>query len=315
MHFSRPSVCLSLLCSSLVACEPKVQAAAGEQADFRGITGRLEHSALAEASGVAVSQRNPDVIWLLNDNGNAAVLFAAQRDGTHLAAIPVRGATNVDWEDLAAFDRNGESWLLIGDIGDNDSRHADRVLYALREPRLDSDAPQAEVAWTIRYRYPDGPRDAEAMAVDTDNDQVLILSKRTLPPEIYTLPLQPTSSMEPASAVLTARLATLPPPTPADLEESRSTDPDLFVWHWQPTAMDISPDGKRLAILTYRDAYVYTRAPAQTWQDAIAEKPYNSGEPIIAEAEAMCFVDDHNLLITAEGEHAAIQTLSIAASR
>lgn len=315
MQFFRSIVFLSLLCSCLTACEPKARTVAGEQAEFPGITGRLEHAALAEASGVAVSQRNPDVIWLINDNGNDAVLFAAARDGAHLAALPVRGATNVDWEDLASFELDGDAWLLIGDIGDNDSVHADRVLYAVREPDLTMDPPHAQVAWSIRYVYPDGPRDAEAMAVDIQNKKVLVLSKRSLPAELYTLPLRPVSGAKTSTAELVATLNTLPSPTEADLAESRRMDPDVFVWHWQPTAMDISADGRKVAILTYRDAYVYPRTSRDSWQDVFADEPRALGQRIVAEAEALCFLDDHHLLITAEGEHAAIQTLSITADR
>jgi hypothetical protein len=117
------------------------------------------------------------------------------------------------------------------------------------------------------------------------------------------------------TAKLAATLETLPPPTAADLEKSRTTDPDIFVWHWQPTAMDISADGAKIAILTYRDAYVYSRRGSESWQDVFSGTPRPLGEPIIAEAEAICFINEHQLLITAEGEHAAIQILSVTADR
>ena len=311
----QPKPSLLMLTGCIAACgapEPPTDAA---ETSLPAITGYLEQVALGEASGVAMSRRYPDVIWLINDNGNDAVLFAARRDGTHVAALPVEGATNVDWEDLASFELDGEPWLMIGDIGDNDSRHADRVLYALREPDLDAGAPRAQVAWTVRYRYPGGARDAEAMAVDADRGEVLVLSKRDLPPELYSLPLLPGANTEMLTAKLAATLETLPPPTAADLEKSRSTDPDIFVWHWQPTAMDISPDGTTMAILTYADTYVYSRAGQESWQDVFARMPYALGQRVIAEAEAMCFVDERQLLITAEGKHAAIQTLSITADR
>jgi hypothetical protein len=273
--------------------------------------GHLEQAALSEASGVALSHLDPGVLWLINDNGHDAVLFAARHDGTHIAALPVEGATNVDWEDLASFEMDGKAWLLIGDIGDNDSRHADRVLYVLREPDLNTVAPRAQVAWTIRYRYPDGPRDAEAIAVDAASGKALVLSKRSLPPKLYTLPLKPSPDRELVTAQPAATLATLPPPTAVDLEKSRTMDPDIFVWHWQPTAMDLSPDGRTLAILTYRNTWIYSRADSDSWQEVLARSPRALDQPIIPEAEAMCFIDEQQILITAEGKHAAIQTFSI----
>lgn len=309
----KPSLLMFTGC--MAACGAPDSTTDAAETGLPAITGYLEQAALGEASGVALSHRDDGLIWLINDNGNDAVLFAARRDGTHVAALPVAGATNIDWEDLASFELDGEPWLLIADIGDNDSRHADRVLYALQEPELNTDTPRAQVAWTVRYRYPGGARDAEAMAVDADRGEVLVLSKRSLPPELYSLPLRPVANTEMLTAKLAATLDTLPPPTDADLETSRRTDPDIFVWHWQPTAMDISPDGTEIAILTYRDAYVYSRTGRESWQDVFAGTPRPLGQPIIAEAEAMCFVSANQLLITAEGEHAAIQTLSIAADR
>lgn len=311
----RPKPILLILTVLLAACDAPGSATNSVDVKFPGITGYLEQAALGEASGVAMSRRNPDVIWLINDNGNDAILFAATRDGMHLAALPVEGATNVDWEDLASFELEGDAWLIIGDIGDNDSRHPDRVLYLLREPDLNADSPRAKVAWSIRYRYPGGPRDAEALAVDAANGEVLVLSKRSLPPELYVLPLRPAPDIETVTARLVATLDTLPPPTTADLENARTTDPDTFVWHWQPTAMDISPAGKTIAILTYADTYAYSRTGQEKWQDVVSRMPHSVGRPVIPEAEAMCFIDEQQLLITAEGAHAAIQTLSITVDR
>ena len=176
MQCSRQLIFLPILCCCLAACS---QDTAATGSDRPIIAGQLENPDLGEASGVAPSHRNPDVIWLINDNGNDAVLFAARRDGTNLASFPVDGATNVDWEDLASFELDGEAWLLIADIGDNDSVHEDRVLYAVPEPDLTMDLPYAKVAWSIRYVYPNGPRDAEAMAVDVHNETILVLSKRS----------------------------------------------------------------------------------------------------------------------------------------
>ena len=44
---------------------------------------------LAESSGLAISRRNPGVLWSHNDSGNAAVLFALDGSGT------VRGRVRV----------------------------------------------------------------------------------------------------------------------------------------------------------------------------------------------------------------------------
>jgi hypothetical protein len=47
------------------------------------------------------------------------------------------------------------------------------------------------VAWRVRFRFEDGPRDCEAMAVDPEQPRALLLSKRTEPPVLYELTLLP----------------------------------------------------------------------------------------------------------------------------
>ncbi len=62
--------------------------------------------------------------------------------------MPVPGAANVDWEDIAA--RGGT--LYAADIGDNTASRPEIAVY--------------RGATRIALRYPDGPRDAEALLVD-----------------------------------------------------------------------------------------------------------------------------------------------------
>ena len=45
--------------------------------------------------------------------------FLVELHGTTLGIVNVKGVTATDWEDMCAFELDGESWLLIGDIGDN----------------------------------------------------------------------------------------------------------------------------------------------------------------------------------------------------
>ena len=135
--------------------------------------GRVENDKINEASGLARSQRQPGVLWTMNDSGKPW-LYAIGLDGAHLGRVDLNDSDNRDWEDLASFMLDGDPYLLVADIGDNQARYKKRTLYIAKEPRVDDD--KTRVDWEIDFEYPNGPRDAESAAVDIENQRVLILS-------------------------------------------------------------------------------------------------------------------------------------------
>ena len=132
---------------------------------------QLGDARIDEASGIAVGIASPGVVYVQNDSGDSARFFALDaRTGRTLATFTVPGARNVDWEDIAvAPDDRGVASLWIGDIGDNDSVRKEVTIYRVDEPRVDMTAgfraatTGAPQVW--RLRYPDGPADAESLAV------------------------------------------------------------------------------------------------------------------------------------------------------
>ena len=78
---------------------------------------------ITEASGLAVSRDNAGVVWTHNDSGGAASLYALGRHGELRATLPLSGAVNVDWEDMAIGPgpAGAPDWLYAADIGDNDA--------------------------------------------------------------------------------------------------------------------------------------------------------------------------------------------------
>ena len=82
-------------------------------------TGVLANSALIEASGLAHSNKQDDLIWAINDGGSPATLYAVGHDGSDLGEVGMSNLQNIDWEDLASFEYDGKSMLLIADVGDN----------------------------------------------------------------------------------------------------------------------------------------------------------------------------------------------------
>ncbi|WP_028059040.1 hypothetical protein [Candidatus Solirubrobacter pratensis] len=112
---------------------------------------------LTEASGLVLARGS---LWTHDDSGGPATLFELSTRGKLLREVPVPGAVNVDWEDIAA--RGGT--LYVADIGDNAATREEIAVYRIPP------APER-----IALRYPDGPHDAEALLVD--GSRLVILTK------------------------------------------------------------------------------------------------------------------------------------------
>lgn len=234
--------------------------------------GTIVDRSLSEASGLAASLREDNLFWVINDSGNPPVLFAMNAGGLVRARYTIADTPNCDWEDLAAFSLGKTPCLLIADVGDNLAGRAACNLYIVEEPELMDDPGQQEqslpVKWRIQFCYPDGPRDCEAVAVDVDRQRVLLLSKRDRPPVLYALPLKPgPDEKQILRATVIGPVTSIPPPAPGDMKQ-----PYGFSWS-RPTAMDLSADGNRLIVLTYKNAYAFVRQPGQSWQTTISMPP------------------------------------------
>ncbi len=292
-------------CNGAEPDAPASDAPAGMAAQL-SIAGRIENKHISEASGLAASQRRPDALWTHNDSGAKAHLYAIDLTGEALGRIKLKKAKNVDWEDIASFTRDAKPYLLIADVGDNDRKRKTVSLYVVEEPDLNVDTtPELKPAWRIDVAYPDGPRDVESVAVDIENDQVLLLTKRTIPAELYAVPLQPASD-EIVVARLLGKIGTLPQPARRDVEFAPKTDD----WHWQPTSMDIAPDGSAIAIVTYLPAiYLYRRDG--DWMSTLSQAPLRF--PLrLRKPESIAFgADSRSLFVTNEKKHAPLLRIDI----
>jgi hypothetical protein len=275
-------------------------------------TGRLRNADIVEASGMAHSRRVPDLLWVINDGGHPAELFAVRTDGRDLGRVAAAGAVNTDWEDLAAFTWQGRDHLLIADVGDNRAvRPAVRIYVVVEPVQRASGAfpPQVAVAWQFDFVYEDGPRDCEGAAVDVAAGQILLVTKRTTPPQLYRLPLQP----PPGRRVTARRIGAvphIPPPTPQDL----ITDPRFGALQSQPTAMDIREDSALAVVVTYKDAYLYPRPPGATWAEALAARPRIVRLPRLAQTEAGCLrPDGRRLYVSTEQRPAPLLAIDLTA--
>ncbi len=264
------------------------------------VLGQIESRNLSETSGIAVSGATPGVIWAINDSGNGPFLRAMSTTGSDLGFVRLQQARNIDWEDLAAFSLDGEHYLLVADTGDNNTARKVSWLYIVAEPRPGEDGRfSGDVALVSRlpFRYEDGSHDCEAIAVDVEGDRILLITKRETPAAVYELPLTLIAMpRRPLEARRIASAVGLPRPSMAEMLES----PLLGPWRHQPTAADLSPDGRTLALLTYRNVYLYTREGSERWSESLARTPRQLPLPRLAQFEAVAFSGEH-LVVVAEG--------------
>jgi hypothetical protein len=117
---------------------------------------------IPEASSLAVSRRNPGILWSHNDSGNAAVLFALDAAGALRGRVRVPIRTR-DWEDISAARCPAGDCLYIADIGDNRLARKRIQIYRVPEPAPgDAETAPTEV---FSAAYADGPHNAEALFV------------------------------------------------------------------------------------------------------------------------------------------------------
>jgi hypothetical protein len=272
---------------------------------FAQLSGLILDSQLREVSGLAASRTHPDVLWVHNDGGNAARLYAISRRGSLLATFDIAGVANTDWEDIAAFDLDGRHYLLVADTGDNGGLRRSLQLHVIEEPKALASA-TLKPAWSIVFRWPDGPRDCEAVAVDAARREVLLISKRRQPPELFSLPLHPTG----ASLQVARKLGVLARAPLPDPDEARANPRSARI-HVQPTAADLAPDGHALAVLTYRDVLIYPRRRGQGWAQALAGAPQVNPLPWLPQAEALGWsADSRSLYATGEVSPAPLLQLN-----
>jgi hypothetical protein len=272
---------------------------------------------LPEASGLAASRRADNLLWAHNDSGGEPVLFALDATGKLRGKLRIAGVKNTDWEDIASFELDGRAWLLIADTGDNDGKRKDCALLVVPEPDPAELKPDREltvsVAWRVSVRWPDGPSDCEAVAVDAREEKIYLLTKRTVPAVVHTLPLRPPggvaaasaspsvtfslpsatakppASAEPTAATPIARLTQIPQPTP----EQKLLPLPTGKYRAEPTAMDFSSDGSAAVVLTYAGVWLFRRAPGQSWAEAFAApQPERLAPHELLQAEAVGFSRD-----------------------
>jgi hypothetical protein len=283
-------------------CERQAPPGAPQEPYFQ-VVGKLESSRLDEASGLQAGRGA--VYFLHNDEGTT--VYFTDSHGRDLGASRLEGSKNRDWEDITRIPGKDGPLLVIGDVGDNHAGRKRVRLFFFPEP--DPDGPkQLSVSHAVSVRYPDGPRDVEAMAYDAEADRILLLSKRDIPPRLYGIPLDLALYGQEVEAEFLGEVPGFRPPTRNDILKN----PFRGRWVSQPTGMDISPDGRLAAVITYRSLYLFGRNDGESWPEAFARAPVEFRGPPGTHDEAVTFSPDgRSVYVTTEGRPAPVYRLEL----
>ncbi|MEO8433670.1 MAG: hypothetical protein ABI596_02160 [Pyrinomonadaceae bacterium] len=282
---------------------PAVATASSSGSDTYGpatVLGTLEDSAINESSGLVASRTNPGLYWTHNDSGDGPFIYAFDDRGGRRGVWRVTGAGARDWEDIAAGPgpQPNTNYLYIGDIGDNGGKRGEIVVYRIPEPPVTSaDVPSSKrepsltaTAEVIRFSYPDGKPNAEALMVHPQTGDIYIVTKAPFDnPAIY----QATAPVDIANVTTLKRVGEL-------------NMPGFF--GGIITGGDISPDGRQVALCDYVQGYEIALTDAKAAFSTIWQQPLTPiGLGNRKQGEALAYrLDGKALLATSEGPRAPL---------
>ncbi len=276
----------------------------------------LGPGAKKEISGIVRGGRthhSQPVFWTQNDSGDEPRIYPILADGTLIQTVRepgtpgtlIGGAINSDWEDLALLRRaDGTSQIIAADFGNNSNARQDLTLYFIEEP----EPTESKTTFTskVLFRYPDqaawpsgkgspGGINFDAEAIFTVGEEVFILTKNRSDSftKLYRL-----DDRVPGVVNTLTYLDRFDTGVAAGGGAGMGS---------QITGADCSPDGLRLALITYTHLWLIDRAShEEAWFGSgatIRQRAYtlsDQAQPGPSDSEAICFENDTHLLIADE---------------
>jgi hypothetical protein len=266
--------------------------------DHPPITGKLDNAQMNEVSDIVASSVFPNTFYVHNDSGDSSRFFAINAQGNLKAIYHFQGDTTYnqlsvqDCEDMAAGPgpEAGKSYLYLGDIGDNAANRKCITVYRFRENDLNLKSVHRSVeAVAVHLKYPDKPRDAEAMMVDPVAKLLYIVTKRTGTIIVYTAPLD-------YKANDTIQLM------PRCQLHFKGLQPLKWI-----VAGDISKDGSQILLKSYVKVYYWKRKGNEPIWQTLIQKPQELPYEQEKQGEAIAFAPDgKSFYTTSEGLYAPI---------
>lgn len=216
--------------------------------------GALDHSKLDEASGIAVSKSHPGRLYHVNDSGGGPYFYITDMEGNNTRRVKIVGfpEPGADFEDAATGRCFSSKYcLFIADIGDNARKRQSVEILVIEE--LGEYGEAVLPLKRLRIVYPDGPRNAEGMAVHPNGDIYVLTKEESLdeslayPARLYRLKRDKWEGAGDAALKLEYV---------GEIDFTRLSSTDS-VFGNIATSFDIAPGGGKFLVLTYEDAYEF----------------------------------------------------------
>ena len=285
------SLSLFGLAAALIAAEPPV--VVRETADMPSVAptflARFNKESVPECSALWASPTQPGLYWTLSDSGAKPRLSALRTDGTFAStpagpwrSVELKGATNVDWEAITG-DATGR--MIVCDVGNNVSLRKELALYLFAEPKPGAaaitDFRKIAFAWPDQKSFPDPELSHDCEAAFMVGGRLYLLTKhrRDTLTDLWRVDLPAPGAAEKAVPVKVGRL------------DAKGMVTDAAV----------SPDGKRLAVLTYTFLWVFDLpSSGEAFFSGPARSAPLSLPALSWQVEGCSWIDDATLLLGSE---------------
>jgi len=238
---------------------------------------------IKESSAVEVTEKS-DLIWTVEDSGNKPQLFALGLKGELVHTVTITDAQNNDWEDLTS-DKQGN--LYIGDFGNNKNDRKNLSIYKISASDLDKK--QAPVADKISFFFPEQtlfpPKKSERFY---DVESFFLFGDH-----FYLFTKNRSSKFD--GTTLLYQVPNKSGNHPAKLISSFKTCDNFN--HCAVTSADISPDGKKVALLSSDKVWIFTDFASNNF---LSGKVQQIDLKSFTQKEGICFVNNEKLYITDE---------------
>jgi hypothetical protein len=227
----------------------------------------IQPGIIDEASGIADSKANTGYLWVEQDSGNPNDIILLTYSGEVFKKINIRSSVNRDWEDLAIGNGPvaGTNYLYLADIGDNNKVFSRYTIYRFPEPLVTTDTVSAYDE--IRFQYPDGSHDAEAILVDNASKDIYIITKQDTLSRIYKL-AYPQNIAATNTAVYAGALSF-------------------------NGVVSAAGSGNELLVKTYSSIYYWKKDSNESIEQALNNAPLQLAYQQEPQGEAICFKNDN----------------------
>lgn len=269
----------------------EISGALPQAASKTALVCELRNRKISESSGLAVSTSQRGVFWTNNDSGDGPNIYAFNLKGDDLGTFTLAGIKATDWEDMASVKLAGKSYLIVGDVGDNNEAREDIKIYRVPEPKAASGEHQVRSFETFTCRFPDGAHNTETVIAVPNGDIQLITKSPSGESGVYVLRNPKRSGNYMLKKLGTLKLTA------------------AFPFGRLATGGAMSADGKLAVVRSYTSIWVFPVKNPDTWFRGAA-KQYAA--PLERQGESVAFDrSGSRLLTTSEGSPCRVSYVAL----